>query len=149
MYINLYEPFLIKTMKCIKSLSFSISSQLPNYYILNQCLFSADFGVSAKNTMTLQRRDSFIGTPYWWVMLFWFFTYPFLELLIWTEQNLCEEYFIATGQPFVSQRWCQANYQYITVGVNEKALSECPKHWLMFQIVYYLKLTPEHTPSVH
>ncbi|KAK6293644.1 hypothetical protein J4Q44_G00359700 [Coregonus suidteri] len=24
----------------------------------------ADFGVSAKNTMTLQRRDSFIGTPY-------------------------------------------------------------------------------------
>uniref|UniRef100_A0A673ZCA8 non-specific serine/threonine protein kinase n=1 Tax=Salmo trutta TaxID=8032 RepID=A0A673ZCA8_SALTR len=25
----------------------------------------ADFGVSAKNTMTLQRRDSFIGTPYW------------------------------------------------------------------------------------
>lgn len=30
-------------------------------------LFSpADFGVSAKNTKTLQRRDSFIGTPYWW-----------------------------------------------------------------------------------
>lgn len=27
----------------------------------------ADFGVSAKNTKTLQRRDSFIGTPYWWV----------------------------------------------------------------------------------
>lgn len=26
----------------------------------------ADFGVSAKNTKTLQRRDSFIGTPYWW-----------------------------------------------------------------------------------
>ncbi|KAM4636218.1 STE20-like serine/threonine-protein kinase isoform 2-T2 [Discoglossus pictus] len=25
----------------------------------------ADFGVSAKNTRTLQRRDSFIGTPYW------------------------------------------------------------------------------------
>uniref|UniRef100_A0A4W4H3P1 non-specific serine/threonine protein kinase n=1 Tax=Electrophorus electricus TaxID=8005 RepID=A0A4W4H3P1_ELEEL len=25
----------------------------------------ADFGVSAKNTKTLQRRDSFIGTPYW------------------------------------------------------------------------------------
>ncbi|XP_032408846.1 STE20-like serine/threonine-protein kinase isoform X4 [Xiphophorus hellerii] len=25
----------------------------------------ADFGVSAKNTNTLQRRDSFIGTPYW------------------------------------------------------------------------------------
>lgn len=30
------------------------------------CL-SADFGVSAKNSKTLQRRDSFIGTPYWWV----------------------------------------------------------------------------------
>ncbi|KAA0717945.1 STE20-like serine/threonine-protein kinase [Triplophysa tibetana] len=27
----------------------------------------ADFGVSAKNTKTLQRRDSFIGTPYWLV----------------------------------------------------------------------------------
>ncbi|RXM98537.1 Serine/threonine-protein kinase 10 [Acipenser ruthenus] len=26
---------------------------------------TADFGVSAKNTKTLQRRDSFIGTPYW------------------------------------------------------------------------------------
>ncbi|KAG2455641.1 STK10 kinase, partial [Polypterus senegalus] len=25
----------------------------------------ADFGVSAKNNQTLQRRDSFIGTPYW------------------------------------------------------------------------------------
>ncbi|XP_031434512.1 STE20-like serine/threonine-protein kinase isoform X2 [Clupea harengus] len=25
----------------------------------------ADFGVSAKNTKTIQRRDSFIGTPYW------------------------------------------------------------------------------------
>ncbi|KAM4748793.1 serine/threonine-protein kinase 10 [Rhinophrynus dorsalis] len=25
----------------------------------------ADFGVSAKNARTLQRRDSFIGTPYW------------------------------------------------------------------------------------
>ncbi|MEQ2206344.1 serine threonine kinase 10 [Xenoophorus captivus] len=25
----------------------------------------ADFGVSAKNIKTLQRRDSFIGTPYW------------------------------------------------------------------------------------
>ncbi|GCB83831.1 hypothetical protein scyTo_0024329, partial [Scyliorhinus torazame] len=24
----------------------------------------ADFGVSAKNSRTLQRRDSFIGTPY-------------------------------------------------------------------------------------
>uniref|UniRef100_A0A3Q1I8K5 non-specific serine/threonine protein kinase n=1 Tax=Anabas testudineus TaxID=64144 RepID=A0A3Q1I8K5_ANATE len=28
-------------------------------------LWVADFGVSAKNTKTLQRRDSFIGTPYW------------------------------------------------------------------------------------
>lgn len=25
----------------------------------------ADFGVSAKNKNTLQKRDSFIGTPYW------------------------------------------------------------------------------------
>lgn len=28
-------------------------------------LFAADFGVSAKNVKTLQKRDSFIGTPYW------------------------------------------------------------------------------------
>jgi serine/threonine protein kinase len=25
----------------------------------------ADFGASARNKHTLQRRDSFIGTPYW------------------------------------------------------------------------------------
>jgi len=38
-------------------------------YVFNfdQCVFPADFGVSAKNTKTLQRRDSFIGTPYWLV----------------------------------------------------------------------------------
>jgi len=30
---------------------------------------SADFGVSAKNTSIRQRRDSFIGTPYWYVIL--------------------------------------------------------------------------------
>lgn len=29
----------------------------------------ADFGVSAKNKHTLQRRDSFIGTPYWYVQI--------------------------------------------------------------------------------
>uniref|UniRef100_A0A8D3EA73 non-specific serine/threonine protein kinase n=1 Tax=Scophthalmus maximus TaxID=52904 RepID=A0A8D3EA73_SCOMX len=27
--------------------------------------WKTDFGVSAKNTKTIQRRDSFIGTPYW------------------------------------------------------------------------------------
>ena len=27
----------------------------------------ADFGVSAKNHSPLQRRYTFIGTPYWWV----------------------------------------------------------------------------------
>lgn len=34
-------------------------------FFRNGHLLSADFGVSAKNTKTLQRRDSFIGTPYW------------------------------------------------------------------------------------
>ncbi|XP_056265381.1 STE20-like kinase b isoform X2 [Pseudoliparis swirei] len=32
---------------------------------LNGDVKLADFGVSAKNVKTLQRRDSFIGTPYW------------------------------------------------------------------------------------
>jgi len=27
--------------------------------------FTADFGVSAKNKQTLQKHDTFIGTPYW------------------------------------------------------------------------------------
>lgn len=30
-------------------------------------LFSADFGVSAISDKTIQKRDSFIGTPYWYV----------------------------------------------------------------------------------
>jgi STE20-like kinase len=29
----------------------------------------ADFGVSAKNQNPLQRRDTFIGTPYWYVVV--------------------------------------------------------------------------------
>jgi len=29
------------------------------------CIFSADFGVSAKNERTVDKRDTFIGTPYW------------------------------------------------------------------------------------
>jgi STE20-like kinase len=28
-------------------------------------LVAADFGVSAKNKYTLQKHDTFIGTPYW------------------------------------------------------------------------------------
>jgi len=31
-----------------------------------QCfVFLADFGVSAKNKFTMQKHDTFIGTPYW------------------------------------------------------------------------------------
>lgn len=37
---------------------------LDHDFILGFCL-AADFGVSAKNLKTLQKRDSFIGTPYW------------------------------------------------------------------------------------
>ena len=33
-------------------------------------LIVADFGVSAKNKHTMQKRDSFIGTPYWYVLSF-------------------------------------------------------------------------------
>lgn len=37
------------------------------YVIYNKFLFliAADFGVSAKNKHTLQKHDTFIGTPYW------------------------------------------------------------------------------------
>lgn len=41
--------------------------QLSHIILLSLFIYLADFGVSAKNTKTLQRRDSFIGTPYWWV----------------------------------------------------------------------------------
>jgi serine/threonine-protein kinase 10 len=34
--------------------------------LINSYYFIADFGVSAKNKKTLQRRESFIGTPYWY-----------------------------------------------------------------------------------
>lgn len=55
------------TEKCFWGNSFNC---LTSYYLfIYFCLFilAADFGVSAKNNKTLQRRDSFIGTPYWWV----------------------------------------------------------------------------------
>lgn len=48
---------------------------------LNHFFFSADFGVSAKNTKTLQRRDSFIGTPYWWGFFFRE-RLPFLQMML-------------------------------------------------------------------
>jgi STE20-like kinase len=31
----------------------------------------ADFGVSAKNKHTLQKHDTFIGTPYWVIFMQW------------------------------------------------------------------------------
>lgn len=34
-------------------------------YSIGGFFLAADFGVSAKNLKTLQKRDSFIGTPYW------------------------------------------------------------------------------------
>lgn len=39
-------------------------------------LSAADFGVSAQITATLAKRKSFIGTPYWLVLLF--FTFLFI-----------------------------------------------------------------------
>lgn len=51
-----------------KQLRFFSLKQWWNFFC-NGHLLPADFGVSAKNTKTLQRRDSFIGTPYWWVII--------------------------------------------------------------------------------
>lgn len=34
-------------------------------FFFSSFYFAADFGVSAKNKHTLQKRDTFIGTPYW------------------------------------------------------------------------------------
>lgn len=34
-------------------------------FLPTELLFLADFGVSAKNKYTLQKHDTFIGTPYW------------------------------------------------------------------------------------
>lgn len=34
-------------------------------YMRSCTVFTADFGVSAKNKHTLQKHDTFIGTPYW------------------------------------------------------------------------------------
>lgn len=33
--------------------------------VVRHFVFSADFGVSAKNKFTMQKHDTFIGTPYW------------------------------------------------------------------------------------
>lgn len=48
---------------------FFFSSYLTSsfFFCVSFFILVADFGVSAKNNKTLQRRDSFIGTPYWWV----------------------------------------------------------------------------------
>ena len=52
------------------------------YHLIFTCLvvsmfifcFAADFGVSAKNKKTLQRRESFIGTPYWYANILLLFS---------------------------------------------------------------------------
>jgi serine/threonine protein kinase len=42
----------------------------------------ADFGVSAKNTTSLQRRFSFIGTPYWYYFTFTILLFYNLTILL-------------------------------------------------------------------
>lgn len=59
------------------------------------CLYLADFGVSAKNTRTLQRRDSFIGTPYWLVVCF---------------EKFCDKYIFFNMDYFFTDQWdCQVH----------------------------------------
>uniref|UniRef100_A0A2K6LT93 non-specific serine/threonine protein kinase n=1 Tax=Rhinopithecus bieti TaxID=61621 RepID=A0A2K6LT93_RHIBE len=41
------------------------SKAATSLYLDGDTNWVTDFGVSAKNTRTIQRRDSFIGTPYW------------------------------------------------------------------------------------
>jgi len=47
----------------------SVGDSWVSCFIWTFVLCSADFGVSAKNASARQRRDSFIGTPYWYVDL--------------------------------------------------------------------------------
>ena len=53
-------------------------------------LISADFGVSAKNQKTLQRRSSFIGTPYWYVIFCEEFSLWYMVVLTWVTFTLAK-----------------------------------------------------------
>lgn len=39
------------------------------YIIVSYVLFAVDFGVSAQLDKTVGRRNTFIGTPYWYAWL--------------------------------------------------------------------------------
>jgi hypothetical protein len=47
---------------------FSVYATLTSICVIG-VLFSADFGVSAQITATLAKRKSFIGSPYWYVII--------------------------------------------------------------------------------
>lgn len=55
------------SLSCMEMLLGNFSNYLTSSFFWSLFILAADFGVSAKNNKTLQRRDSFIGTPYWWV----------------------------------------------------------------------------------
>uniref|UniRef100_M3Z9A2 non-specific serine/threonine protein kinase n=1 Tax=Nomascus leucogenys TaxID=61853 RepID=M3Z9A2_NOMLE len=63
--LELERPLTESQIQVVCKQTLDALNYLHDNKIIHRDLKAADFGVSAKNTRTIQRRDSFIGTPYW------------------------------------------------------------------------------------
>lgn len=105
-HIPSLSPFILSPFSTLPTLFisfFPFFSPLP-------FLSVADFGVSAQITATLAKRKSFIGTPYWLVVL------VFLHQLLWHYMWICMQTYEIQKRPSISCEKCVNSKYSLTSG---------------------------------